>query len=383
MPSYTVKPGDTLWGIAQSQLGNGANWQQLGFTGDPKSLQAGTTLSWGNAPAAATPSAAPAAPAPAATSGAPDAGNQSLTDFASGTANQRNDLIAKQNAQEQALIDKYKTAVTGQESLTGAYDRLTKEAGLDTLGESISTFKNQLYKVKQQLSDLDTNVTDRTKGSFTTEAQRQRQVTAEGVPLNKAISDLGMALQPQLEAFTAGSNMVNTKIGLLSEDQKRQLEPIKLELDRFSDRAAREISGFNSNKELELNALTDKITRGRQLDDREYETAQQLLSEEREFKRQKELIGIEFNNNKTLQAMKQAADSNGSASITKLIEEKRKALQIGTGSNTVKDVGGVKVYPDNYVGPLPAGAVRESEVLSSIFGGGKLTPIGKSGAGSW
>ena len=41
---YTVKPGDTLWGIAQNYLGNGANWQQLGYQGDPKRLQIGSQI---------------------------------------------------------------------------------------------------------------------------------------------------------------------------------------------------------------------------------------------------------------------------------------------------------------------------------------------------
>ena len=41
---YTVKPGDTLWGIAQQYLGNGANWQQLGYQGNPQKLQIGTQI---------------------------------------------------------------------------------------------------------------------------------------------------------------------------------------------------------------------------------------------------------------------------------------------------------------------------------------------------
>ncbi len=47
MPTYTVKPGDTLYDIAQKYLGSGSRWKELGYTGDPKKLQPGTVLSWG------------------------------------------------------------------------------------------------------------------------------------------------------------------------------------------------------------------------------------------------------------------------------------------------------------------------------------------------
>lgn len=42
-----VERGDTLYAIAQQVFGNGSRWKELGFNGDPKSLQVGTVL---NAP---------------------------------------------------------------------------------------------------------------------------------------------------------------------------------------------------------------------------------------------------------------------------------------------------------------------------------------------
>jgi len=40
----TVKPGETLWGIAERELGAGSRWQKLGYTGKPETLQPGTVL---------------------------------------------------------------------------------------------------------------------------------------------------------------------------------------------------------------------------------------------------------------------------------------------------------------------------------------------------
>ena len=40
---YIVKPGDTLWDIAQKYLGSGSRWQEI-YQGDPTKLQVGTVL---------------------------------------------------------------------------------------------------------------------------------------------------------------------------------------------------------------------------------------------------------------------------------------------------------------------------------------------------
>lgn len=44
-PSYTVRPGDTLWGIAQKYLGSGDRWQELtGYSGQPRQLPVGQKI---------------------------------------------------------------------------------------------------------------------------------------------------------------------------------------------------------------------------------------------------------------------------------------------------------------------------------------------------
>jgi predicted chitinase/LysM repeat protein len=42
--THNVRSGETLWGIAQKQLGEGSRWKELGYQGEPTRLPVGTKL---------------------------------------------------------------------------------------------------------------------------------------------------------------------------------------------------------------------------------------------------------------------------------------------------------------------------------------------------
>lgn len=61
---YMVKPGDTLWGIAQQYLGNGNRWQELGYKGVPTQLPIGQRINIPTASRVSTPAPMNASYAP-------------------------------------------------------------------------------------------------------------------------------------------------------------------------------------------------------------------------------------------------------------------------------------------------------------------------------
>ena len=76
--SYTVKKGDTLWGIARTQLGDPHRWQDLfrlnqSAVSDPHRMIPGTVLRLKAETPAPAPAAAAAAPAPSLAPPAPHA----------------------------------------------------------------------------------------------------------------------------------------------------------------------------------------------------------------------------------------------------------------------------------------------------------------------
>jgi hypothetical protein len=76
-------------------------------------------------------------------------------------------------------------------------------------------------------------------------------------------------------------------MGLQTQQQDRELEPVKLRINAISDRFARELTGFSADRELGLTTLMDKLKRERELSDQEWTRAQQLADEERAYQRQK------------------------------------------------------------------------------------------------
>lgn len=212
-----------------------------------------------------------------------------LTDFANQQKAEQQALLDRQNAKQDGLFSNYKNTLQGQEQLPAMYKRLADEAGIPEAQAQLQTYKDQIYRTKDLLDRLDEDVTSRTQGTWTSEAMRRRIIADEGEDLNNTLGRLGTGMAPVVDLMNGAQGMVSTMMPLYMQQQERELRPLEMEIGALSDRFAREITGFTANRELQFTALMDEITRGRQLADRDWELAQQLAKEEREFQRQKQL----------------------------------------------------------------------------------------------
>lgn len=212
-----------------------------------------------------------------------------LNNFTTSNNAQVQDLINQQNNTQQGLFDQYTAASNAQEKLPDLYTRLQNEAGIPDLTNQLQTYKDQIYRTKDLLDQLDDNVTSRTRGTLTTEAQRNAIIAQESNPLNTTLSRLGTGMQPIVDQLTGAQGQLSTLLPLYEQQQEKDLDPLKMQIDSLSDRFARELTGFTTERENSLNALMDQITRGRQLDDASLEQAQKLAEDEAEYQRQRSL----------------------------------------------------------------------------------------------
>jgi hypothetical protein len=196
-------------------------------------------------------------------------------------------LLGSQKAEQQGAFDLYKQTVQNQEQLPVLYQRLNTELGIPDLSSTVQGYKNQITKVQQLLGNLDADLASRTKGTMTTEAQRNRLIAAEGSPLRSELSNLGYAMAPSAELLSGAQGTLGTLLNLNVQQQEKELKPLELQISSISDRFSREITGFTTQRQGTLDVLMDKLNRERTLSDREWELAQDLAAEEREYARQK------------------------------------------------------------------------------------------------
>lgn len=126
---YTIKPGDTYWGLASSMGGGGGNWgtlKTLNPNVDYNSLKVGSTInipsSWGSSGSTSSPSSPSGSSqqvTPAVSTGNLNSTNQA--DVLAGLENEQNpinqELIDSGNQEEQALSDAYSSQATQLQTL--------------------------------------------------------------------------------------------------------------------------------------------------------------------------------------------------------------------------------------------------------------------------
>ena len=201
-------------------------------------------------------------------------------------------LLASQEKKQEGLFKQYETKSAGQEKMADAYTRLSGEAGLPDVQKQLDIYKGNIYQIQGLLDELDKNVTERTTGTLTSEAQRQRQIAYEATPLQANLAKLGTAAAPLREQLTSTQQTIATQLGLQSQDQLKELQPLIMRIDATSDRFSREITGYTTSKQNELSIMLEKLQRSQALDDAEWKRVTALAAEEREFARQKQLIAI-------------------------------------------------------------------------------------------
>ena len=276
-------------------------------------------------------------------------------DYAGIIQKQEADRIAeqeRQNKSQEALFTEYQTKVLGQPTLESEYGRLKTETGLAGEEKQIDIFKGRLGQLQSGLNELDQAIKERTAGQFVSEAQRARQAALEKGQVGTEMARLAESYKPVFEQYGRKAGELGTMLGLVREQQKKELTPLEMRISAFSDRYATEMTGFNDAKKAELEIVLTKLSRDQQLSNYELQKADQLAKEERDWIREKEKMALTSKYN--IAEKKTTTGGGGDLNMGDYLRgagfsapgEPLKGVEIGRGKNGLFGLGG----PSN-VGP--------------------------------
>lgn len=189
--------------------------------------------------------------------------------------------FASEDPYVSAIVNKYQTA----EKPLDIYTRLENEAGIPQLKTTASTLMKEVGNVEDILGTIEPDVAARTRESLVTEAQRRGLVQSKQAPWLEKLGKLGTGLGRVMEGLGLARQDVGTKTSLAMEGLQQELKPLEFAYSVKMDRNARSLTGFTTDRQTQLDVLMDKLQRQRTLDDREWEQANKLAAEEREYKR--------------------------------------------------------------------------------------------------
>lgn len=212
---------------------------------------------------------------------------------ASGLATQQRQLLATQKKEEEALFGRFETAIAGQEKLPAMYQRISQELGIPGQQEVVGGLRNEILRIEGLLEALPVDVKSRVKGTFTTEAMRRRLEAVETEPLTRGLSTVARAQEKATGTLGELLGGLGTQMGLETTQMEKELLPIKERLDAFGDRAAREITGYTSANQMELDVLMQKVKMAQELTRDEQARAHDLSLLEKQYELEKEELKTE------------------------------------------------------------------------------------------
>ena len=212
-----------------------------------------------------------------------NADHQAFVDFTNKSLADKNALIAQQNATQQGLYDQYKTAIANQTKLPDLFNQLSTQLDIPSLSGVVQGYKDQAYKTQGLLDRLDTDVTARTQGTLTSEGARDAIIGHEGADLRTQLGAIGNGMAPFSDRLNSAQGTLAAEMPLYVQQQDKELDPLKLQINQINDLFAREISGFDTNTQLQLNSLMDQLARDRTLSDREWQQAADLAKQQQQY----------------------------------------------------------------------------------------------------
>ncbi len=179
-------------------------------------------------------------------------------------------LFGEQRAGTSDYLNRFKGAISGQETSQQAADRIGGELGLPGKRQAASTITNTVNNLPYTFGaatrgyDVNANQLSRIIG------QKTSELTPAMNTANAAVSDAEASL--------------DTRMGYQQADQARELLPYQTEASFLSEQNARETTGYTQQSQSELDSIIAKMNAGIQISEGEKNRANQLAMQELQYK---------------------------------------------------------------------------------------------------
>lgn len=169
------------------------------------------------------------------------------------------ELNAAQKLKQDEFLTRFRTAVSGQETLPTMANRIGGELGLPALRESAQGLTKTLSSIPQVQ-------TQATRGYDVNSNQLARII-------GQKQSEIAPAAQQAVTQQQAAESNLATQLGYGVAQQQKDLLPFTTEKDLMSDQLAREFTGFTTDKQNALSLALQQIANGQALSLQELQNA--------------------------------------------------------------------------------------------------------------
>lgn len=215
---------------------------------------------------------------------------QQAQDLAGNLKQGMSDLLNQQNAQSTGLFNQYTTASNAQPKLTDILNTAQSQAGLGNLQSNISLFNTQASGVKGMIDRLNEDTQARTVGTNANQAYLDRMRAVEGGGLNTQLSRLTTGLGDATNAYNTASQGIGQQLTAAQADQATALHPLELQINSMGDQFARQLTGYTTSAQQQLDTLMAKLNNQQSLNNQEWQQAADLAKQEQAFQQQRSLV---------------------------------------------------------------------------------------------
>lgn len=200
---------------------------------------------------------------------AQNTGSDAVTNFdpnaiKSDVTNNFDSLNTAQTNTTNDFLKQYQATIAAQPSLSDMYAKYGAANNLPALGQQSTQLNNAVLQVPQQNLDL-------AKGFNYGQAQVDQKT-------NQDLTKLQPLASAATNAFQNAQNLTNQQVGYQQTQNQYELQPIQAQQQMLTDQYARQMTGFTTEAQTELAALTAKMQSGVALSQTEMDRADTLAT---------------------------------------------------------------------------------------------------------